>query len=301
MPDVTKLFGSEYDPWPAADLASFSTIKIGGVATLAIYPKSSMAMCKAMAECQRHGVPAFVVGKGSNILWSDSGFDGVVVSTRRCEYLMFVRRMATHTIFRASAGESNQQLIRFAESYGAGGIEFLSSVPGTVGGAVYMNAGRSADHPDQQFGRFIERVEVFDGSAIRRISQKECRFSFRRSVFHEHPDWLILSADIRLPNKAAEDVKRGVRARMSFVRDTQDSSLPNLGSIFRCGHPRLRELMGKRVGGASWSELTPNWIVNHGGASSADVLQLIESARSSASTPLELEIITPPFRAAPRE
>ncbi len=138
-----------------------------------------------------------------------------------------------------------------------------------------MNAGRGGGGIDPR----VQEVEIFDGERVRRLSRGKCRFRYRWSIFQDRPDWVMLSATLKLDHCNPEAVSEAVKARMQFTRRTQDALLPNAGSVFKTGMVLGEQLKGFKVGGAMFSAKTANWILNHANGTSEDVLFLIEIAK----------------------
>ena len=272
----------------AEPLSRHCTLRVGGLAALFAAPATQEVFVDMYQSCLSHGIPVVTVGRASNVVFSDQGFDGVVLASQFLRFISFMDGCV-----RAGAGTPIQHLIRSAAVQGLGGIEFLFSVPGTLGGIVRMNAGRGKHYPDEVIGRFIERVTVFDGICIRELSASECRFGHRWSIFQENVarNWVILSAVVRLRKCTSGEVSRGIAKRIAHVRRTQDTALPNAGSIFADGYDDKYKIRGFRVGDGAYSLKTPNWIVNLGKATSADVDQLIQEARLRHPRPLRLEVV----------
>jgi UDP-N-acetylmuramate dehydrogenase len=171
-----------------------------------------------------------------------------------------------------------QDLILTCSRSGLGGIEYLYSVPGNVGGALVMNAGRGAAH-GQFIGNSVVEVEWFDGKTIRHSSARHCRFRYRDSRFLSDPRAIVLSARLKLDPTDAAVVRRRVRERMQLVKESQDNICPNAGSVFKSGLVLAAKLMGQSVGEVQFSSKTPNWILNRGGTLSAGIFDLISHAK----------------------
>jgi UDP-N-acetylmuramate dehydrogenase len=171
-----------------------------------------------------------------------------------------------------------QRLVRVCIENGLQAMEYLYSVPGNVGGAVYMNAGRGIGF-NQSVADHLVSVEVFDGGEVRTIRKEDCRFGYRTSLFQQMRGWFILSVLFRLPPQDRETGEAKVRERMKYVREHHDLAFPNAGTVFRKNFVPLPEIIGHRIGNAAFSSKTPGWIVNLGGASAMDVRGLIRHAR----------------------
>lgn len=253
-------------------LAEKTTFKIGGPAEVYSVPETVPQLLDEVQECRGSGTPLRIIGKGSNLLVSDRGVAGHVVSLEACAGGL---EMPAPGMVRAGAGVPLSRFILFCIEENLYGNEFLSSVPGTVGGAVVMNAGTWTDK-NLYISDYLLSVEFFDGRQVRELKRDECQFAYRESIFQRHSEWIVLSALFRLPDqpKAVGMEKR--RDRLTWSREHQDVRFGNAGSIFYTGHGRIFNLlMGMRLGRAGWSPKTGNWINNYGNASFRNVMALI--------------------------
>lgn len=256
-------------------LANHTTLKVGGPAEELFMPASEEELIETVHACRRANVPWRMLGNGSNLLVRDQGVAGVVIkNTRACSSLT-----ARGDVVEAGSAVMLQPFIRFCHRHELEGMEYLYSVPATIGGAVFMNAGRGRGHGVQISDKLMS-VRIFDGSAVREIPRDQCAFSYRRSVFHDHRDWVILGATFRLTRQPREIGEAKVKERMEHVKRAQDWSKPCVGSVFKRGLPAIFNLLkGSTSGGAQFSPKTRNWILNIGNASAADVLRLIRRAK----------------------
>lgn len=253
-------------------LARHTSLKIGGPARYFCVPESTAALIRTVRYFREQAIPFRLLGKGSNVLVGDAGFEGGIISTAGLTGLECHGNQV-----RAESGVSLQTLIRFGMQHSLGGIEYLQSVPATVGGAIFMNAGRGG-YGNRTLGEHVRAVEVYDGETLFWLQSHECQFQYRRSVFHDHPHWQILSAYLEFPFQAPELTQQRVQERMSMTKQTQDAQHPNVGTVFKANYHAFDVLSGYRVGGAMFSTKTPNWIINVNQATAADVLALIDFA-----------------------
>lgn len=244
------------------------TLRTGHQTVEVVYPTAAGELCDAVASCVSSGRSHRMLGRGSNLLIVNPP-DVAICTTQ------FDSFEIEGDIVRADAGASVQKIVRRAGKLGLGGIEYLWSVPATIGGAVSMNAGRGGGQMDNCVGSKVVSVGIFDGSNVRRLSKEECEFRHRGSVFHSRP-WVIVDVELRLCRRPPAEIERLMVERLDLVRRTQDTSAPNAGTIFHTGyvdHPALRRLA---EGHASLSAKTPNWVLNHDDATPEQVLRLIE-------------------------
>lgn len=256
-------------------LSKYSWIRIGGVGEV-LRPHS----VDEFLECYGKGP---VVGEGSNVLFCPT--TKRIVSTKK---LVEIARIGPDRI-KAQCGVPNSKLLRFALKHGLGGIEYLSSVPGSIGGAVFMNAGRGEKHKCA-IGQRVTEVEFFNGAELKSISREECGFSHRKSIFHKYPDCMITSVTLSLQHQVPEKTHEMIQTRKINAYSVQDRSVPNLGTVFSAGYKHQSAFEGIRFGGMEWSRKTPNWMLNTGDGSYEDCVRLINEIRRQHAMDLELEI-----------
>lgn len=260
-------------------MSRHTTFKIGGPARWMLRPRDAHQAAAILRLCRERGIAPFFLGNGSNLLVSDKGYDAVVVDTSALDRLEAV---GENTIY-AESGVLLSRLAAFAADLGLSGLEFASGIPGSVGGAVRMNAGAYGGEVCQ----VLERVNYLDElGTLHPATVEECGFSYRRSIFGRKP-WLITGALFTLkPGDSTE-----IRGRMAQLnrqrREKQPLEYPSAGSTFKrpqdyfaaalieeCG------LKGLRVGDAQVSEKHSGFVVNVGNATCADVLALIGEVKS---------------------
>lgn len=263
---------------PAEPLARHTSFRIGGPADVFVLPDTLAELALVVRTATGHGVPLTVLGGGSNVLVGDGGIRGVVVKLggefRRAQW----RTDGATAMVRAGAAVQLGRLARAAVARGLAGLEYAEGIPGTVGGATFMNAGAYGG----EIAEAVAVVEGLDGSGERvRFDRGTLAFRYRRA---ELPKGFLVSA-VRFRLRA--DEVAAVAARMDDVRRrrlaSQPHGRPNSGSMFknpRGDHAgRLIEaigLKGERVGRARVSERHANFIVNEGGARAADVKALMD-------------------------
>ena len=275
-------------------MKAHTTFKIGGPADLLVTVNSVDELQKALTACRERDVPFMILGKGSNLLVSDAGIEGAVIALSGA----FKELSADGEIITAGAGVSLSKLCTVAAERSLSGLEFAYGIPGTVGGAVYMNAGA---YGGETKDAVIEVVYMTPDGVLGTYSAAELNFGYRHSVFKEN-DNIILYAKYKL----AEDDRDAILARMDdFMnrrRTKQPLEYPSAGSVFKrpegafagtlieqCG------LKGKRIGGAQVSEKHAGFIINAADATCGDVLNLVrlvqETVKRETGYDLECEII----------
>lgn len=272
-----------------AALGPKTSMRVGGPAAAFAEIADTKHLVAALAVCHSEHIAWTIIGLGSNLLVRDEGFKGLAIRLGG----EFVKISIDGTLVRAGGGVPIVSLCREAAKAGLSGAEGLVGVPGTVGGAVRMNAGT-----DVEIGDLVERVEVVvAGEKLQSFAKPE--FAYRRSTLDRHA--VVCAAELRLQPSTQAEVQAELRRRIDRRNATQPLEFPNFGSVFK--NPpgdfaaRLIEVAGCkgwRVGGAEVSEKHANFIVNRGGATSADVVTLIakvrEAVRERHGVALELEV-----------
>lgn len=253
------------------NLSELSTFRIGGPADYFAEVDSPEKMREALVFSQRRKLNLMIVGKGSNCLFDDRGFKGIVILNK----ISFIEKKAPH-IIRAGSGTSFSLLGSQTARWGLSGLEFASGIPGTVGGAVAMNAGADGKETCET----LCSVDFMDKEGNRRSWERgELSFSYRFSPFQKMKG-AIISAEFSL-SKSKEARKRQIEI-IQKRKQSQPLKEKSAGCIFRNpqgGHAgALIEkcgLKGKKIGGASVSTLHANFIINAGQATADEVLSLI--------------------------
>ena len=260
-------------------LASLTTFKIGGPCAVAVFCSDARQIVYA-CECARMmGERVKLIGRGSNLLCSDDGYDGVVIVTDNAD-----RIRVEDDIIECECGVTLTSCANEACDSGLEGAEFMYGIPGTIGGGVYMNAGAYGG----QMSDVVVRVECLDTSTGETfvLCPEELDFSYRHSVFTSHPEYAVLAVMLRLKHGNRDEIYAKMRDFISRRRDKQPLDYPSAGRTFqRCeGHFTAQlideaGLKGFTVGGAQVSEKHAGFVINRGGATSADVLGVIEEVK----------------------
>ncbi|MBQ7379943.1 MAG: UDP-N-acetylmuramate dehydrogenase [Clostridia bacterium] len=257
-------------------LCDYSTFRIGGAADLALFPTTTEQLCLQLAMLAQSGLRYCVIGNGSNVLFSDAGYRGVVIFTTEMKQYRFDR----DTLF-VQSGASLARVCTDSSRQGYEGFAFGCGIPGTVGGGVFMNAGAYGG----QISDVLLCSECYDTAHNRIFTLRadEHKFDYRHSIFAEHPEYVILSSTFALKAGNADEIMQKVREQGISRREKQPLNYPSVGSTFKRPEGyyagKLIEdagLKGMRVGGAVVSEKHAGFIVNDGGATAADVLALVE-------------------------
>jgi UDP-N-acetylmuramate dehydrogenase len=284
LPDVALLREE-----PMAKHTSFRT---GGPARRMAFPRSGEQLVLLLSLAEDCGARPFVMGSGTNLLAPDQGLDRLVIITSGLSRLEMGAESGT---LLAESGVSLARLADFACKQGLTGLEFAHGIPGTVGGGVCMNAGAYGGEMKQ----VVSSVSaLFPEEGVRVLTGEALAFGYRRSFLTEHPEAVVLSAVFRLFPGNPESIRETQRSLMARRKASQPLEWPSAGSTFKrpeghfagtlidqCG------LKGLRVGGAQVSEKHAGFVINRGGAASADVRELIRQvqARVFEKTGVRLE------------
>jgi UDP-N-acetylmuramate dehydrogenase len=277
-------------------LAGYTTIGIGGPAECLYEPAGLESLSTVLAFLKRESVPYIVIGKGSNLLFTDKGFKGLVVVMGRGVSGFTLEEGVNGPSITAGAGLPISALVSRCSAEGLSGLEFLTWIPGTAGGAVAMNAG-AFGHETGQAVRDVYGLSPEGDPVVYR--QGSLSFGYRCSSLP--PGTLIAKVTFRVTRADPDDVAAAVARYGRLRKETQPLAMRSAGSVFKNppgGHAGAlidaAGLKGERVGGAMISKVHGNFIVNTGGAGSGDVLRLVELAKrkvyESAGIELEMEI-----------
>lgn len=249
------------------DLSKYTTFRIGGIASKMYFPENieDLKSIPNLAESR-------IIGGGSNLLINDKAIFDSVVSTSRLNKNV---ELLENGNFFIGAGVRIQNAIAATNKAGYGGLEYLISIPASIGGAIYMNAGVYSPQKTT-ISDYIVNVTVFIDGNVEIWNKEQCLFTRRCSVFHKKRA-VILGAEFSLLKQEKDISQKKIAERMTIAKK-QDHSGGNCGSIFKiCNNKlvRILKLLHPSWGGASWSAKSANWIINKGKASYSDVKILI--------------------------
>lgn len=265
-----------------APLAKFSTIKIGGLADRLCQPQSLDELVKLVNDLNEKGEPWSVLGGGSNLLISSSGVTGTVIRTAFLKDIEIIES----DLIEASAGARLPHLAKFAAKNGLSGLEFAVGIPGTVGGAVVMNAGAHGSC----IANLFESALVYDSKQddLVRLNNEELGFVYRNCKL-DPGSQVVVSARFRLKQGTAKEIEAKTQANEDYRWKTQPIGTPNLGSTFKNPQPDktagyLLDHSGAKelsCGKAEVSSLHANFVVNTGGATSNEVTSLLAKMQNA--------------------
>ena len=289
VPENVKILKNE-------PLSRHSSMKTGGPAAAAAFPKTIQALIHLVRLANERGVRYLVSGNATNLLFDDRGFDGLVIFTGGLRGVTWSAGGVT-----ADCGVSLTTLARDAAAHGLSGLEFAYGIPGTVGGAVYMNAGAYGS----EIADILLSSDYLRGDDVLTRGYCAHEFTYRSSIYRKTGDIVIRAVFTLFPGDPAE-IRARAKTYMNARREKQPLEYPNAGSIFKrppgaYAGALIEEagLKGLRQGGAEVSEKHAGFIVNRGGATTEDVLRLMETVREAVFKKtgilLEPEVIRVPY------
>ncbi len=261
-------------------MSNYTTMQVGGIASVVAFVRTAEEMIIAIREAKNNCVKYVVIGNGSNVVFSDGGFDGLVIVTSEMKSFSVERN-----IIKADCGASLSRVAVAAQKSELSGLEFAYGIPGTIGGGVVMNAGA--------YGGELADVVIssicYDTKheTIRKIDGDEHKFRYRDSIYLNNPNLIVLAVMLRLERGKMEDIVTKMNSNIKARKEKQPLEYPSAGSVFKrplgyyaakliddCG------LKGFRIGGAEVSEKHAGFIVNRGGATADDVARLVRHIHS---------------------
>ena len=271
-------------------LSAYTTIKVGGPADAFFLPTSISSLVDAIGLCRDYSVSYFVLGRGSNVLFSDSGYHGLVISTVR-----LTACTVSDGHLSADCGTPLAKLISEANAHGVHSLDFLVGIPGTLGGALAMNAGIKA----RSIGEIVENVTVLSGDGtVVSIDRDACGFSYRASATLESR-LPILRVQLRLDEEKFDLDQLLARRAVTQPHGSRSAGCAFKNPVGRSAGELIEHagLKGFRVGMAKVSDIHANFIINLGGANSAEIRKLIDIVRQKVYKSfyilldLEIEVI----------
>ncbi len=256
-------------------LSSATTYKVGGVAKVFVYPKNTEKLILLLNELNKENIKYKVLGFGSNVIFSDKEYDGVIIKLDE-----FSNVSINDTVITAGAGASLVKLSHKAAKEGLTGLEFASGIPGSIGGAIFMNAGAYKS----DMGYIVSEVKVLTPELeVKTLYNKDLNYKYRSSFLQKNPNYICLEATIVLRHGDKDQIKKLMETRRQKRLIMQPLEYPSAGSVFRNPEDdfagRLVEscgLKGYSIGGAKVSEKHANFIINADNATASDVKNLID-------------------------
>ncbi len=261
-------------------LRDYTSFKIGGKADVMVFPDSVGKLSEIISFSHKNEIPVFILGKGSNLLVNDEGINGVVINTNNLDGI----ELTDETTIRCGCGISLSRLCRFALDNSLSGLEFAFGIPGTAGGAAYMNAGA---YGGEMKDVLVSCEHLNSDGTISSFSGDELSLGYRHSVYSDS-DYIITSLTLKLRKGNKDEIKAKMDELIGKRKDKQPLEYPSAGSTFKrpegyfagalieqCG------LKGFTVGGAQVSEKHAGFVINIGAATAKDVLGVIEHCKKT--------------------
>ncbi len=265
-----------------------TSLKTGGPVDLFAIPEDTADLQDLLSWLGKQNIPWLPIGKGYNLLVRDGGVRGAVISLERFDRIDVIEE----GLIRAEAGAENLAVVRFAQRLGRGGIGFISGIPGTIGGAIKMNAGAYGEG-------ILERTEyltLLRGGKISDYRMTELDYGYRHLRLEDGD--IVLAAAFRLDEREPSHTEEEIRKDLELRRSKHNVGYPSAGSFFKNPHGqaawRLIDaagMRGEKVGGAQVSEVHSNFLVNRGNATAQDFLDLAAIVKNAvfASSGVKLE------------
>lgn len=261
-------------------LKRHTTFKIGGNARLIVNIKSDESLLTILGFLRKNNVDFFVIGRGSNILADDNGYDGVILKMTKgnCE----IRQLSENEII-CPAGVSVSELCINVMEKSLSGLEFAYGIPGTAGGALYMNAGAYGG----EIKDIVKCAHYVDAEGkIKKIDKNEMKLSYRSSIFCENSDMIITDITFSLKKGKREEIETIMQENLKKRRDKQPLEFPSAGSTFKRPAGSYASLLieqcglkGLTVGDAQVSEKHSGFVVNKGNATFREVIELTDKVK----------------------
>ena len=268
---------------------NMTTLRIGGNASIVVYPSDLMALEQIMKIIDEYHVPYKIFGQGSNILCSDKDYKGVIIRFDRFLDKYYI----DDDMIIAQAGCSIIALSYMAMNRSLSGLEWASGIPGTLGGCIFMNAGAYKS----SIKDVIKEVFVYKDNQFVWMKNDECDFAYRHSIFQDRKDILILGAKLQLTNGNKDEIRALMENRKERRMASQPLNYPSAGSVFR--NPENHQAWslidgigyrGKQIGGAQVSEKHVNFIINKDNATGTDFLELVSDIKEKVKDKYGIEL-----------
>ena len=271
------------------DLKKYTTYKAGGIGRVLVIPKDIESLQKLFNYINKNNIKYKMLGLGSNLIFGDDIYEGILIKLDE-----FNDVNISDTTIRVGAGYSLIKLSLLAARNDLAGLEFASGIPGTVGGAIYMNAGAYKS----DMGYIVKEIKVLTpDNEIITMSNKELDFHYRTSYLQKNPGYICLEATLNLYKGDRNAILDVIRDRKKRRMETQPLEFPSAGSVFR--NPpddfagRLIEELGykgKKIGGAMVSTKHANFIINVGNAKGNDIKKLILEIQEKVKEKYDIEL-----------
>ncbi|MFH2045746.1 MAG: UDP-N-acetylmuramate dehydrogenase [Pseudomonadota bacterium] len=303
--DIKKWLANYFDEKVKFDepMSKHTYFKVGGPAKAFVTPESTEQLYKLISWSQENNIPYIVIGDGSNLLVSDNGIQKIVIVLSKClNRISIIKKEKESVLITAMAGVRIQTLCRFAIEEGLSGINFALGIPGTIGGAIMMNAGT-------HFGSIsdiLESINIMQSSGdILKLEKDDIDFSYRglslkrKIKTSDSRDPIILEGSFMLKKSDAIELKKEAELILKKRNESQPAKSASAGCFFRnplTGKTAgelidMADLKGARIGGAEISGKHANFIVNTGNASASDILSLMKLVQETVFNKFNINLL----------
>lgn len=270
-------------------LSTLTTYKTGGIAKLVVYPKNINNLKQLLKLIHKHNIKYFILGKGSNTLFSDKEFNGVIIKLDKLNNFKIKQ-----TEIYVESGMILSKLVQASVKNELTGLEFAIGIPGTIGGAVYMNAGAYGS----KMSNIIKSVIVLNEKLqIEEIPLEKLKFDYRYSIFQANKNLICVAANIKLEHGNHDEIASKIKEYLLKRKNSQPLEYPSAGSVFRNPEGNYAGkiiedlgLKGKNIGGAEISTKHANFIINKNNASSSDILNLIKLVQKETKYKYKIDL-----------
>lgn len=270
-------------------LSTLTTYKTGGIAKLVVYPNNINNLKQMLKLIHKYNINYFILGKGSNTLFSDKEFNGVIIKLDKLNNFEI-----KETEIYVESGMILSKLVQASVKNELTGLEFAIGIPGTIGGAIYMNAGAYGS----KMSNIVKSVIVLDEKLqIEEIPLEKLKFDYRYSIFQANKNLICVAANIKLEHGNHDEIDSKIKENLLKRKNSQPLEYPSAGSVFRNPEGNyagkiIEELglKGKNIGGAEISTKHANFIINKNNASSSDILNLIKLVQKEVKDEYKIDL-----------
>lgn len=270
-------------------LSNYTTYKIGGPAKLIVYPKNERKLITLINKLKEEGIKYKIIGNGSNLIFSDNLYDGVLINLKE-----FNKIIVNGNIVKAGAGVNLMKLAYYVSNKGLTGLEFATGIPGTLGGAIYMNAGAYKS----DMGYVVTEVDLLTpDNEIIKMYNKDLNFKYRSSFIQKNKDYICLNVKLILKKGDKKEIKDLIESRKQRRISSQPLEYPSAGSVFRNPEDKFAGelienagLKGYKIGGAEVSKKHANFIINKKNAKAEDVYKLINYVKEKVKEKYDIDL-----------
>ena len=270
-------------------LSTLTTYKTGGIAKLVVYPNNINNLKQMLKLIHKYNIKYFILGKGSNTLFSDKEFNGVIIKLDKLNNFKIKQ-----TEIYVESGMILSKLVQASVKNELTGLEFAIGIPGTIGGAIYMNAGAYGNNMSDIVKSVIVLNEKFQ---IKEIPLEKLKFDYRYSIFQDNKNLICVAANIKLEHGNHDEIASKIKENLLKRKNSQPLEYPSAGSVFRNPEGNyagkiIEELglKGKNIGGAEISTKHANFIINKNNASSYDILNLIKLVQKEVKDKYKIDL-----------